>query len=131
MRLILPLMLIASSAFAQAVDPAANFPKEAITSVQQSGAANVPASPAAPASPATPSAPDVWPANTLPVFLISCTQGNTELLAPCRCVITTLMQTMTHREFLEVSAHNTIEKDIRYTSARQQCATKSQAQKQR
>ncbi|MFZ4125621.1 MAG: hypothetical protein ACOYJ2_06075 [Rickettsiales bacterium] len=131
MRFILPLLLIASSAFAQTADPAANFPKEAITSVQQTGAAKVPASPAAPASPTQPVVADAWPANTVPLFLISCTQGNTELLAPCRCVITTLMQSMTHREFLEISAKNTIEKDIRYTSARQQCAMKSQAQKQK
>ncbi|MBN8543363.1 MAG: hypothetical protein J0M34_03765 [Alphaproteobacteria bacterium] len=131
MRFILPLLLIASSAVAQTADPAANFPKEAITNVQQPGAPKVPDSPPAPASPAQPAAPDAWPANTVPVFLISCTQGNTQLIAPCRCVITNLMQSMTHREFLEISAKNAIEKDIRYTSARQQCAMKSQAQKQK
>ena len=137
--LALSVLLFATAATAQQVDPLANFPANAITEVTQPNvpatpsagkAANVPASPASPAQPVGP-VPELWPNNTVPVFVIACTQGNVQLIAPCRCTIESLMQSMTHREFMEISSRNAIEKDVRYTAARQQCALKTQAQKKR
>lgn len=132
-------LLFASSAVAQEVDPAANFPAEAITEVSQP---NVPATPAnakgadVPKSPKAPNQPvgpinELWPADTVKQFVIPCTQGNVQLITPCRCVIENLMQSMTHREFMEISQNNTMEKDVRYTAARQQCAMKTQAQRKK
>jgi hypothetical protein len=132
--LFIPILLLASGAFAQEVAPAMNFPDNAITQVQapaipEAGtAADVPKIPANPTSPTSPVL-DVWPANTMPVFVLACSQGNMQLFPPCRCIIDALMKDMTHKEFMELSAKNAVVKDIRYATARQQCAMKSQQKK--
>lgn len=142
---IIPAVLLASAAMAQE-DPAdsliANFPAEAVTEVNQPTQPDVPAAPASgnqaqvPSSPTAPVQPvgpinELWPINTVPVFLQACTQGNVQLIQPCRCTIESVMRSMTHREFMEASQRNAIEKDIRYTSARQQCALKTQSQQRK
>jgi hypothetical protein len=82
--------------------------------------APTPASPAAPAAPASPIS-KLWPRDTVPVFLQSCTGFHPELVVPCTCVITTLMGQMGHDEFMQLSADGTIEQDPRVKSARAQC----------
>lgn len=133
--LLIPVLLLSAAAFAQQAaptDPAANFPAGAITSTTI-GNAEAPATPdagkkaAVPTSPANPANPqdpisDLWPANTVPVFMISCTNYHKELIEPCRCVITNLMRSMTHREFMEAAGkEGGIERDSRYIHARQMC----------
>jgi|GEM_PF-5422957 len=132
---LIPAILFSATAFAQQaapVDPAANFPANAITSTTigdpeapatpDAGAkAAVPASPTSPANPQDPIS-DLWPANTVPVFMISCTNYHKELIEPCRCVITNLVRSMSHREFMEATEkEGGIERDSRYIHARQMC----------
>ncbi len=84
-----------------------------------------PASPATPASPANPAA-KLWPKDTVPIFLQSCANFHVELIAPCSCVITNLMLSMGHDEFLAKSEAGTIEADARLIKARSECATAPQ-----
>lgn len=131
------LLFLSTAAAAQVTDPLANFPAEAITEVRQPEVPGSPPNPDQPPVPASPKAPqqpigpisEAWPVDTVKHFVIPCTQGNIQLIGPCRCVIQSLMKSMTHREFMEISQRNAIDKDIRYTAARQQCALKTQAQK--
>lgn len=140
--LLISALLFSAAAFAQEVDPAASFPSEAITEVQQPtqpglpsapanpNSANVPPSPKAPVQPVGP-INELWPSDTVKQFVLPCTQGNVQLITPCRCVIENLMKTMTHREFMEISQRSAMAKDVRYTAARQQCALKTQANRKK
>jgi hypothetical protein len=89
--------------------------------------APVPAPPHAPVAPAAPAiaAPDIWPADTVPVFLRSCARNRQELMAPCRCTIETLMKAMSAREFTQLSESGAVARDVRYVNARQSCASAS------
>lgn len=139
MRFIPFIAVICVAALAHAqeapADPLVNFPAEAITQAEQPGVPDAPGSPDQPPPPEAPKSPpqsvdampENWPPNTVPVFLLACTQGNRQLITPCRCVIDNLMQSMTHREFMKASMENAIDKDPRYATARQQCAIKTQA----
>jgi hypothetical protein len=119
------------------------FPKEAITELgeKSGGVENAPAAPQAPQSPAaaasattpeTPATPAVpkapanpidklWPKDTVPIFVRACAQFHVELVPPCTCIITELMLTMPHDEFMRLSAEQKIESDSRYTSIRERC----------
>ncbi len=117
-----------------------SFPESAITRIGQNTTGqydDTPATPPSPVSPATPNAPapqtpnsptpppspisKLWPRDTVPIFLQSCTNYHPELIAPCTCVITKLMAQMPHDEFLQLDANGTIEQDPRVITIRQQC----------
>ncbi|MFN8930117.1 MAG: hypothetical protein ACK5WQ_07125, partial [Alphaproteobacteria bacterium] len=89
--------------------------------------APVPVAPQAPVAPTTPTtaAPDIWPANTVPIFVNSCARNRQELMGPCRCTIETLMKAMSAREFTQLSESGTVARDVRYVNARQSCASAS------
>lgn len=122
------------------------FPAHAITAIGANTTGqnhDIPAAPAAPAAPTAPSSAMVpaapaaasipkppanpldklWPIDTVPLFMQSCVGIQPKLLGPCRCVITKLMVTMPHDEFLQLSAAGTIEQDARLIKARQDCVT--------
>ena len=82
--------------------------------------ANIPVNPESPPSPKSPLA-KLWPADTVPVFVLACAQFHKELIAPCKCTITKLMTAMPHDEFLALSAENVIEQDQRYLNSRRAC----------
>jgi hypothetical protein len=121
-----------------------NFPEWAVSNAGQNTAGNTnpvidsPASPSTPAAPhaapvsitpATPIAPPapespasaLWPRDTVPIFVKSCVGFHVELIPACTCVITELMATMAHDEFLELSANNKIESNPRLKRARLDC----------
>lgn len=89
----------------------------------------IPATPANPASPSVPEAPKapapvldkLWPKDTVPIFLRSCTGFHPELVNACSCVITRLIVTMPHDEFMKLSEANTLNDDARVITIRQQC----------
>jgi hypothetical protein len=82
-----------------------------------------PASPQPAISPAPPglATDPLWPKDTIPIFMKSCTGFKPELTAPCMCIITKLMVTMPHNEFIQLSEANTIESDKRLADIRQSC----------
>lgn len=94
----------------------------------------IPAAPTAPAGGAVPLAPEspslkpskLWPADTVPVFMLSCTQLQKEIVSTCRCIIDNLIKTIPHDEFLALSEANLIERDKRYLSIRQRCLGSTQ-----
>lgn len=123
-----------------------NFPEWAISKAGQNAAGNsnpvpetpasptppadgdAPASPAALGHPETPPAPEspagkLWPKDTVPIFVKSCIGFHVQLIPACTCVITQLMATIPHDEFLKLSETDKIDSDPRYTKARQDCAT--------
>jgi hypothetical protein len=122
-----------------AASPAPAFPDWAVTTGGKettpppapgnaAPAAPVPATPQAPVAPGIPVSPtapvsDIWPADTVPVFVRRCAMNRVELVAICRCTIETVMKGMTHREFLALSEKNAVAQDARYINARQTCAT--------
>ena len=143
-----PLLVVEPSATAQAVPGAgfSNFPENAVTRVGENttgqhvdaptNPANppTPANPAAasgaetPANPASPTPPanpisTLWPRNTVEIFMPSCAGFHVELVKPCLCVITRLMTTMPHDEFLKESEKGTLESDPRLLTIRTDCAT--------
>ena len=149
---IIALLLMSAAAQAQIPMPAAapapapgamtaptpTFPDWAVTNVGKNPSAPpaapiagapapVPVAPQAPIAPTAPTtaAPDIWPADTVPVFLRSCARNRQELMAPCRCTIETLMKAMSAREFTQLSESGTVARDVRYINARQSCASAS------
>ncbi len=76
--------------------------------------------PVAPASPVPPVS-KLWPRDTIPLFVTSCSKLHRELLNPCRCIIDGLMEKMLHDEFLRLSDANQIDIDPRYLTVREQC----------
>lgn len=128
------------------------FPTWAITTVGANtmGQNNdIPSAPAAPQSPSTaeagadaPAAPTVdapkppknpvtqaWPYDTVPIFMQACVGYHAELTAPCYCVVSKLVNTMPHDEFLQLSAAGTIEDDARLVDIRSQCAAQPRPRK--
>ena len=126
-----------------------NFPEAAITRIGETTTGqhvDAPASPAAPAAPANPptaanaatppnpASPTppanptskLWPHDTIPIFMPSCTGLHVEFVQPCTCVITRLMLAMPHDEFLAKSEQGTIEQDPRLIRIRHDCATAPQ-----
>jgi hypothetical protein len=93
-----------------------NFPAQPSSAKQ----ADIPVNPKSPPSPKSPLA-KLWPADTIPVFVLACAQFHKELIAPCKCTITKLMVAMPHDEFLALSAENAIEQDQRYLNSRRAC----------
>jgi hypothetical protein len=92
----------------------------------------VPVSPAYPPSPtggtvppspagAVRDASPLWPADTVPVFMLSCTRLQKEITQSCRCIIDNLMRQMPHNEFVELANAGLIEKDRRYLDIRRRC----------
>jgi hypothetical protein len=88
-------------------------------------AATPAATPASPASPANPVS-KLWPKDTVPIFMTSCVGFSPVKIKPCSCVITQLMTTMGHDEFLAKSENNTIEQEPRLQQIRLNCATAPQ-----
>lgn len=86
-------------------------------------AAPAEAKPAAASTPVAPTNPvdKLWPRNTIQIFLPSCTGLRPQYLVPCTCVITKLMVTMPHDEFLKKSEDGTLEQDPRLITIRQAC----------
>ncbi|MFO0109048.1 MAG: hypothetical protein ACK52W_00725 [Alphaproteobacteria bacterium] len=152
LSLIIPLLLMSAAAQAQIPMPTAapapapgtttaptpTFPDWAVTNVGKNPSAPpaapsagapapVPVAPQAPIAPTAPTtaAPDIWPADTVPVFLRSCARNRQELMAPCRCTIETLMKAMSAREFTQLSESGAVARDVRYVNARQSCASAS------
>lgn len=87
-----------------------------------------PTKPVTPMNPPTPVSPEspvdkLWPKNTIPLFLPSCTGLRMQYVAPCTCVITKLMVVMPHDEFLEKSTNGTLEDDSRLKQIRTDCVT--------
>jgi hypothetical protein len=88
-------------------------------------------------SPATPPAPEttdspisrLWPRDTVPIFVTSCSHLNPQAMAPCRCIITEVMASMMHDEFMRLSDAKLIESDSRYLAARERCIPQSTQQK--
>jgi hypothetical protein len=91
--------------------------------------AAIPAAPAfppsagAPQPPAAPSSPlnRLWPRDTVPIFMRSCTGLHIELIPACQCVISKMMLSMPHDEFLTLSAGNRLDSDPRILAIRQGC----------
>ena len=125
----------------------ANFPENAVTRVGEnttgqhidapaSGAEApaAPTSPAAAAPPATPASPTpppspaakLWPRDTVRLFMPSCVGFHAQFITPCACVITKLMATIPHDEFLRESDAGTIEGDPRLSKIRTDCASAPQ-----
>ena len=99
--------------------PAASAPPAAPAAAPNAPA---PATPAAPASP-TPPVAKLWPRDTVSIFMPSCVGFYAQFAQPCMCVITKLMATMPHDEFLRESNAGTIESDPRVTTIRTDCAS--------
>lgn len=81
---------------------------------------STPANPPSPQAPANP-VDKLWPRNTVEIFLPSCTGLKPQFLVPCTCIITKLMITMPHDEFLKKSEDGTLEQDPRLISVRNAC----------
>ena len=122
----------------------ANFPEWAVTNAAQNTAGNTNPVPATPPSPPSPTAPTgiaaekapiapasppspespvskLWPRDTVPIFVKSCVGFHVELIPACSCVITELMASMPHDEFLKLSESGAIEADPRLKRARYDC----------
>ena len=86
-------------------------------------APDVPAAPPAPAAPESPASPisALWPRDTVPIFMHSCTSLHVEYVAACSCVIRNLMLAIPHNEFLELSVKNAVDADPRVVKIRNQC----------
>ena len=103
----------------------ANFPAAAI-----SNAGKTPPTPIqAAATIATPNN-KLWPRDTTTIFTRHCAHFHQEFVEPCNCIITNLMQQMTHAEFMQLSQAGKIDDDARVQSIRQSCATKPQQHQQ-
>lgn len=91
-------------------------------------ASATPPSPTSPASPATPANPvnKLWPRDTAPIFMTACVGFSPQKIPPCSCVITKLMLSMGHDEFLAKSENGSIEQDQRLQRIRMDCATAPQ-----
>lgn len=105
---------------------ARQLPAGAITQATPPTAPAAPAAQSAPAAPTpaaakAPASPAAWPRDTVPIFLRACAGFHTELAAPCRCIITRLMEEMGHDEFLSRSQRGLIEQDPRYDRIRHEC----------
>lgn len=89
--------------------------------------AAAPAAPTAvtPASPMSPSSAvsKLWPRDTIALFMPSCVGYYPQFGQPCMCVITQMMSTMPHDEFLRESEAGTIETDPRLIKIRTDCAS--------
>lgn len=87
-----------------------------------------PTAPQSPANPASPPSPisKLWPRDTVPIFVTSCSKLRRETLNPCRCIINRLMQKMMHDEFIRLSEANQIDIDPRYLTIRQDCVSEGQ-----
>jgi hypothetical protein len=108
---------IGENSTGQQVDMPANPPNPATPTAPDAPTPDTPAAPASPPSPIS----KLWPRDTVPIFLQSCTGFHPELIDPCTCVITQLMSQMGHDEFLQLSESDAIEHDPRLINARQQC----------
>ena len=90
---------------------------------------SVPANPEAPVAapnattPVAPASPTdvLWPRDTIPIFMRSCTGLKVELARPCMCVITKLMLAMPHNRFIELSEAGKIDADPIVTEIRNGC----------
>ena len=97
----------------------------ATTSIEAPNAPNAPV-PATPASPTPPTSPaaKLWPRDTVALFMPSCMGFHPQEFAqPCMCVITKMISTMPHDEFLRESEAGTIEQDQRLITIRTDCAS--------
>ena len=110
----------------QHIDAPANPPSPVSPAAAPSGpAATTPANPSSPASPKSP-INKLWPRNTVEIFMPPCTGLRPQFFVPCTCVISKLMLTMPHDEFLAESEAGTIENDPRLIRIRTDCATAPQ-----
>ena len=82
-----------------------------------------PSSPVAPPAPAAPENPvsKLWPRDTVPIFMRSCTGLHVEYVPACSCVVGKLMLTIPHDEFLTLAASDALEKDPRLIKIRSEC----------
>lgn len=101
-----------------------------------------PSTPAAPTSepaPASAKSPDaviaphgkLWPSNTIPLFMTSCTKFHVEMVEPCGCIIRKVMTQFPHDEFMRIDAAGQIETDPRLQRIRQECADAIPAEKKK
>jgi len=92
-----------------------------------------PEAPAKSESPEHPVSPfdKLWPRDTVPIFVTRCTRFHVEMLKPCVCVITNVMTSMGHDEFMKLNAEGTMESDPRILSIQQKCVADLQNQKKR
>lgn len=89
-----------------------------------------PAKPEASEHPPSPFA-KLWPKDTVPIFVTRCTRFHLEMLKPCVCIITNVMTSIPHNEFMELNAKNTMETDPRIVAIQQKCVADLQNQKKR
>jgi len=82
--------------------------------------ADIPKNPESPPSPEAAHA-KLWPADTVPLFVLACAQFHKELVGPCKCTISNLMATMPHDEFLKLSAENRMADNQKYLNIRRKC----------
>ena len=105
------------------VTPQSEQPKEPAAPKQPASPMTppTPSNPPEPASPASPKSPALWPKDTVPVFMTSCTKFHVELVEPCSCIITKVVTQFTHDEFLKIDAANELSSDPKMQKIRQEC----------
>lgn len=62
-----------------------------------------------------------WPRDTVEIFVTACAKTQTQLIAPCKCVIEHLAYAIAQNEFLALTQSGEIETDKRYLKAQATC----------
>lgn len=114
-------------------------PAAVVAAIAPSAAAPATATPAAtaPAASTTATAPTttasstLWPRDTVPIFMTSCTKLKVELVDPCSCIITKVMEKFTHDEFLKMDTAGTLNSDSKMQDIRKQCVDAALQDKKR
>ena len=66
----------------------------------------------------------LWPRDTAEIFIRACAGFHAEYIAPCNCIISGIMDQMTHPEFMDLHARNAFDQDPRIQKVTYTCATK-------
>lgn len=62
-----------------------------------------------------------WPRDTIRIFVTACAKTQTQLIAPCKCVIEHLAYAIPQNEFVSLTESGEIETDKRYLKAQSDC----------
>ena len=99
-----------------------------------------PANPPSPPNPPQPSAPatpissmpaTLWPKDTVPIFMTSCTKFHVELIDPCSCIITKVVTQFRHDEFMRLDSSGELTSNPKMQQIRQECVNAVLEEKQR
>ena len=94
--------------------------------------------PATPATPNNPEAPDspkspllkLWPRDAVKIFMPTCVKFHSELIEPCYCIITQVMEVIPHDEFLRLNEEGKMDTDPRIAAINERCLSKPRERKQ-